>query len=855
MLATTAAAAPAFAQTAFSTLAIQGVARPATSAGVDTVATTATAEVASDSVGSDVDAVVVTGVRGGERRTVADSPVPIDVIGGAQIQATGKVGLKEILNTLVPSFNLPGINGGGTSWAVRAITLRGLNGDQALFLVNGKRRHTTALINNLARVGSGGVPVDLDLIPASAIDHVEVLRDGAAAQYGSDAIAGVINFILKEGATGGSASVTWGANYWGDGATIQGAADYGLKLGDQGGFAHLSIDVKHNQPASRSVASTTVHLYNLLPGGVADPRDLTADRYFYGHSYGPGEETLVDTAYDAELPVTSNIKAYSTTTLSYRDSRKNTGSFLPNNINSLPEIYPNGFNALRRIYEWDVQSTWGVRGKAGEWAWDLSTSIAYDHARLDAENTLNATLGPTSQTRFHLSNQIYTQWTNTLDISRALSVGVLPAPVTVAFGAEHRYERYQVEAGEPNSYIVGTYVIPAGQPHAGLHPNPGLASYTGAAPGDAGSASRNNFAGYVDLSTKLASNWYVGLAGRYEHYTDSAGDTASGKFTTRWEFLPGYAFRATVSNGFRAPSLAQEVFASSTISGKTVTDSSGAPVFITSPTKFFPASTPEAKALGATPLRPETSVNYSVGFTAEPVSRLRFTADAYQIDIDDRIVATGQLSLTAANLTSTAALNGLLARFPNGLIAQYYTNAVNTRTRGIDIVGEYALDLGPYGSLNLNAAYSYNKTTIRAIKPTPAIMTAVNPAFVLFDRQKQADITVATPRDKIILGAVWRWRRLGVNLHETRYGRYIEVNSVGSPSLDRTYTPKWVTDLDVSLEVRDGTTIAAGANNLFNQHPDRIGVVNPDTGSGQYGSFSPFGITGGFYYVRLTQRL
>jgi iron complex outermembrane receptor protein len=501
-----------------------------------------------------------------------------------------------------------------------------------------------------------------------------------------------------------------------------------------------------------------------------------------------------------------------------------------------------------------VQSTWGAKGRAGAWTWDLSTSLGYDHARLDAENTLNATLGPTSPTRFHLSNQIFTQWTNTLDLSREFSVG-LPKPLTVAFGAEHRYERYQVEAGELDSYVVGPYVIPAGQPHAGSHPNPGLASYTGTAPSDAGSASRNNLAAYVDLSTNLTSNWYVGLAGRFEHYTDSAGNTASGKFTTRWEFLPGYAFRATVSNGFRAPSLAQQVFASSTISGKVVTDNTGAAVFITSPTKFFPADTPEAKALGATPLRPETSMNYSVGFTAEPISRLRFTVDAYEIDIANRIVATGQLSLTTANLTNTPALNGLLARFPNGLIAQYYTNAVNTRTRGIDIVGEYGLDLGAYGSLNLNAAYSYNQTSIQAIKPTPAIMTQVNPSFVLFDRQKQADLTVATPRDKIILGGVWKWRRVAVNLHETRYGRYIEVNSAASPSLDRTYTPKWVTDLDVSLEVRDGTTIAAGANNLFNQHPDRIGVVNPDTGSGQYGNFSPFGITGGFYYVRLTQRL
>jgi iron complex outermembrane receptor protein len=204
--------------------------------------------------------VIVTGVRG-VRRTVADSPAPVDVISSEQLTATGKVGLKEVLNTLIPSFNLPGINGGGTSWTVRAITMRGLNGDQALFLVNGKRRHGTALINNLARVGRGGAPVDLDLIPASAIERIEVLRDGASAQYGSDAIAGVVNIILKQDAEGGSFSYTGGQNYLGDGDTRSATLNYGLPLGDKGGFVQLALNWKNNEAASRSVPSRAQYLY------------------------------------------------------------------------------------------------------------------------------------------------------------------------------------------------------------------------------------------------------------------------------------------------------------------------------------------------------------------------------------------------------------------------------------------------------------------------------------------------------------------------------------------------------------------------------------------------------------------
>ena len=821
------------------------------------------AEAASDAAAAaanstSVDAVIVTGVRGGVGRTVITSPAPIDVIGGPELTQTGKVGLKEVLNTLVPSFDLPGINGGGTSWTVRAFTLRGLNGDQALFLVNGKRRHNTALINNLAAVGNGGVPVDLDLIPVSEIDHIEVLRDGAAAQYGSDAIAGVVNIILKNAAHGGDAEVTVGQNYLSDGLTVHGSADYGFALPNNG-FAHLAFDAKHNDRASRAGPTTsTIYGFPISAPFGTSPQDLTADRYFYGHSYGPGEEGIYSAAYNLELPISRGFTLYSFATASYRDSKKNTGSFLPNNSDSLPQVYPNGFNALRRIFEPDFQIAVGAKGSLAGWKVDLSSTFGRDFAYLKGENTINASLGPTSPTAFHLSTQVFDQLTTDLDVSRDVSVG-LARPVTVAFGLEHRFEEYDIEPGDPASYAVGSYVIPSGN-YAGLVPTLGLASYSGTAPADSGSITRHNIAAYVDIGAEPAKSLFIGLAGRVEHYTGGPGDTASGKISARWEFLPGYALRATVSNGFRAPSLAQDIFASATITGLFCPVSGvlqGAACtpgqFVTRPTKFLPVGSPAAQALGATTLRPELSNNYSIGVTAEPYGRLRLTADAYEIDISHRIVATSNLNLSGANLASSPALSALLTQFPYGFVAQYFTNAVATTTRGVDVVADYPLHLGAFGRADLSAAYSYNQTDITGIAATPSQLAAFG--LTLYDRQKQANLTTATPRDKVILSADWSLGGWRVNLHETRYGPYTEVNSPVDHTLDRNYGAKWIADLEISRVLRHGTELAVGAQNLFDTHPDPIGVINAQTGAGRYGNFSPFGITGGYYYFRVSQTL
>lgn len=778
--------------------------------------------------------VVVTGNRGSQPRTITDSPSPIDVISAEQLQASGKVGLKELLARLLPSFNLPAINGGGTSWSVRGVTMRGLSGDQVLVLVNGKRRHNTALINNLARIGTAAVPVNLDLIPVSAIDHIEVLRDGASAQYGSDAIAGVINIILKENDSGGSAETSFGRYGSGDGDTVHQTFNYGLSLPNDG-FANLALDSKEQEPFDRS-GSATGNLYSLP--GFPDSRDQTVDRHGWNPSYGLGREKVTNVSYNLELPLQDDLRFYSFSTASYMETTKVTGNYRPNDIYSLagdPNTpYPDGIHAQRRNRTKDFQIAAGFKGEVAGWNYDASSTWGEDDSTLNASNTLNPSLGPTSPTSFNLASQIFDQWTNNLDFNRSFDIG-LKNPLQTAFGFEYRWEKYQIEPGDYDSYTPGSYVIPTG-PFAGRTPLPGLASYNGTSPADAGEISRSNVAGYVDLGLDVTDKWYVGTAARYERYTQDIGSTWSGKFSTRYAFTDAFAVRGTINNGFRAPSLAQTIYASSTFTSGGVVNGQQVSV----PVKVLPVDTAEARALGAEKLKPEKSLNYSLGFTYEPTQNYRLTTDLYQIDIRDRIVSTSLLGGTT--VSQVLAANGLSP----GLYAQYYTNAVDTRTRGIDIINEYRQQLDEYGQVRWSAAYNWNQTKIQKLQDNPAQLAGSG--LQLFDRRLQKDLTVATPQSKLILAANWKVTDYNLNLAVTRFGSYVEGDN--NPANDRKFSAKWITDIDAAYDLTQHLTVALGANNLFNVYPDKNGIQDW-AGGYKYGQFSPFGFGGAYYYTRL----
>jgi iron complex outermembrane receptor protein len=806
-----------------------------------------------------VEEVIVTGVRGTQPRTNANSPVPIDIISAQQLIETGKTGLKEILGAEIPSLTLPAQNGGGTSASVPPIAVDGLSGDYVLVLVNGKRRHTTALINNLATIAGGSTPVDLDLLPVSAIDHIEYLRDGAAAQYGSDAITGVINIILKDSAHGGTADTTAGQTYSREGQLEQEEFDVGHDFFK--GFINFAASYVHHDPATAISNGPATGLLYPLVNGQPDPREATGNRN-YGSAYG--DSTLLNglnLSYNLSTPFGDGLEAYTFTTLSFSNIKDARGAFRPDDLSSLPQIFPNGFQAYRLIHQTDFQVAAGVKGTLFGWHWDASSTYGRDFARLGADNTLNASLGPSvTQTSFYIGEQIFDQWTNNLDVTRGFNIG-LAKPLDVSWGFEHRWEQFAEVAGEPNSYIDGGYVIPnGGTPFDNLYhgqlPQAGLQSFTGTTPADASTHSRNNYAAYVDLGTNLTKPWYVGVAGRAEHYDDSSGDTISGKATSRYELLPGLALRGSISNGFRAPSLAEEYF--STTQNTIGFTSTGQQYTLQS--KFLPANGSIAAALGATPLKPEESTNYSGGITYEPTHNLRLTADVYEIDINNRIVKSSQITGTEVqNILAPLGFSGLGA-------AQYFTNAVSTRTDGVDLVGEYKQNLNRFGIIHWSVSYSLNSSTITHIKANPAVLNGYG--YVEFNGQSQRQLTESTPKDRLQLGADWTNDKWRVHLLETRYGPYDEPSTVEAN--DWHFSPKWITDLEVSYELTRSVTLAVGANNILNVYPDRkpsevaidttltgapgysaAAYGAPTSGASIYGTNSPFGLTGGFYYGRL----
>lgn len=789
-----------------------------------------------------LDAVVVTGVRGGAARTVTSSPVPIDVVKGTQLQATGKGNLMDALASLLPSFNVTSISGGGTSYLVRSPNVRGLNGDQVLVLVNGKRRHNTALLNDNARVGTAAVPVDLALIPTTAIERVEVLRDGAAAQYGSDAIAGVINVILKKDDHGGEVESFIGQNYKSDGAVAKQSLHVATVLGDQGGFFNFSLEARLQEPWDRA-GDAIGQLYR-------DPNDpRNNNRSGWGSDYGLGKDRTYTSAYNFELPIADKTTLYSFSTFSYRDAYHDLLHRKPTDLTALEGVpgalYPDGPQARRNLQEVDYQIAAGLKTELADWALDFSTTYGKDDAKLHTTNNANLSYGVNGKHEFLLNTQAFEQWTTNADISRLFDIG-LYKPVRASAGVEYRWENFKVTAGEPLSYSWGPWVIPSG-PYKDKRPEPGLISVAGVIPEDAGSLDRKVYAGYLDFNFPVTKAWDVGLAGRYEKYDGGVGDTTSGKLSTRFEFLPNYAFRAAISNGFRAPSVAQSQFSST---GTLTTVENGQQV--RNVTKQLRVDSPEAAALGASPLKPELSTNYSFGFTAKPASNINFSVDIYQIDIDDRIVKT---SLFRGPVVQKILQdNGLNA---NLVGARYYTNGADTQTRGIDVVAEYLQQLADYnigwlgGQVKWSLAYNHNKTEIKKLAATPAVLAALGPSFVLFDRQQQSDLTKATPKDKLVLGANYSVNNWWLNLQLARYGEYTEAAL--TPADDRTFSSTWITDLEIGKQFNNGLSLAVGANNLFNKYPDEIGVKGWAGGFGN-GLFAPYGFNGGFYYGRLNYK-
>jgi iron complex outermembrane receptor protein len=747
--------------------------------------------------------VVVTGTRD-TQRSAAESLSPIDVISAKDLQRTGQTDLRDALVKLLPSVNRLAQTGDAAN-LTSALTLRGLSPNHVLLLVNGKRRHTSANITADPGSQQGATPVDIDLIPVSAVDHIEVLRDGAAAQYGSDAIAGVINIILKNSSSGGSLTLTSGEYYKHDGFTLGGATDAGITLGEDG-FLHLSAEYRRHEHSFRSGPDERTGTY--VNKTLGDP-------YIRRESFGA----------NAGISINKDVELYAFATVAHRAG----GSFQNYRLPSrLPQVYPNGFTPVETSNETDGGITAGIKGSdlAG-WRWDLSATWGTDNVKInmtDSANTdLYAATGATP-TSFHLSQFQNTQQGANADIARSFDTGALLAALSVALGSEYRRETYEIGAGDPASYYG-----------SGAQALPGLS------PVSAGKHSRNIAAAYADFSTKFTPQWEGSLAGRYEHYSD-AGSTRNAKLSTRYEITPKVALRGTASTGFRAPSLAQEYYTSLAVSPTTA----GGQLAVNSDA---------ARKLGATPLRPEKSRSYNLGLVAEPVENLHLTLDAYRIDIRDRIVQGGTYSGAAA----IAALTGAGIALPGGLAsvsASYFANGVNTRTQGLDLVLGYPSNLGSAGRIDWDLSANINNSKVTKVGIDTNGKTLLN-------AQQVGYLTTATPKNKLIIGGAWTLDQWSVSLHATRYGKTAtEATFYSGPNIYSTSVfnhienkPKTITDLELRYAVTKNLQIAGGANNLFDVYPTKVPAISRYLGVYQYDTASaqiPF--NGGYYYLRASYK-
>lgn len=775
-------------------------------------------QAASNDARLDTVTVISTGVRGQER-TVADSPAPIDVINSEQLLKTGRAELSEAISRLLPSFNF-GTNIAGYNSVTRPLSNRSLGPAYTLVLVNGKRRHNGAVGQRGNIDNSGANAVDIDLIPVSAVDHIEILKDSAAAQYGSDAVAGVINIILKSSASGGHVESSYGQLYSGQGETIKVAGDQGFKLGENG-FFHLSADArKRGDAAWNDKADSSVRAFR-------DPvKEAAWDRVAIRN--GDPEIKAFNLAYNAELPLDA-LTLYSYATYGERDAEAYNYFRLPTGTAAVPELFPDGYYPLNNIKDRDYQFLFGGKGERADWHWDLSTTYGRNNIHHSSDFNINPSLGTATPTRFdNLATFRFEQWVNNFDLTRRYdSLFGLTSPVQVSAGLEHRWERFSTFAGEPEAYITGNYPAASGaQAAVTLRPE------------DEVSLIRNNYAAYLDLGFDLTERWFLDLAGRVEHYDDDSGNTFGLKLNSRYELTDQVAVRGTVGTGFRAPSLTQIGY--TVADNRVAIDVNGN--VVPAVTRLTPSDSGLAAALGGDALKPEKSRNLGFGVTWQPAPRTSITADAYLIDIDDRITLTSNLYDQGNGV-----INGILQSqgVARGTWVNYYTNAYDTRTKGLDIVADHSTDFGAWGDVRWSLAFNWNKTSIEDVRDTPASLAGSG--VTLVGRDREGDLTVASPETKWILGANWKVDDLAINLQTTRFGsvKTLAVN----PSGDRSFGAKWITDLDIAYTFFDQLTVSVGATNLFDVRPDKHAVYSP-LGLAPYGN-PPFHPGGGYWYSKI----
>jgi len=786
-----------------------------------------------------------------QERVILDSPTPIDIISGQRLHQTGRAELSEAITKILPAFNF-GNTQAGINSIVRPVTNHGLGPAYTLVLVNGQRRHNSSLLTNGGGDTSGVNPVDIDMIPLSAVDHIEVLRDSAAAAYGADAVAGAINIILKSSDHGGHAGALVGnlyqANPGSDKTTAKGEADAGFKLGDDGGFVHIMADVR-----KRGMSWWNFYAKNLPYSPASNP--LNAGWTGDGAHNGDPEIRAYNLAYNAEIPLMANLKVYSFATFGVRDTVIGNNFRRPNTNADFDALFPAGYYPLNNTHEFDLQFNAGFKGLLDGWTYDAGTSYGINQNKQYSDYTINPSLGPTGPTQFKdLATYRFTQQVTHLDLNHAFASPLVAKPIELGLGFEHRLERFTTLPGDPLGYINGGYRYQAGDQALSGDPNLGSYAAVGAQgavtinPANATSISRNVFAGYGSLGFYPLENFYINGSARGEGYSDLSDFVYSLKLNARWDVTPDFAIRGAIGNGQRAPSLTQIGYAQ-TDSRTNIDPITG--LIVPSLSTLARNTSSLARALGAADLKPEKSTNFGLGFVWKPQENRSVTLDGYRIQLRDRIFRTNYIYGSAVNQILLA--NG----GSSGTWVQYFANGANTSTTGLDLVGEDTEDYGDYGTVRYTLGFNWNHTVIDSVAPTPAALTALastngNGSLIWFGRATAADMTVNQPNTKLMISVNWVIGDFDVSLTTTRYGAYQYIQSQ-NPSQDASFGAKWITDLDVGYKIAEGLRISGGATNLFNIRPNTNGIFDANTGAAAfvYGN-SPFSPAGGFYYTRLS---
>jgi iron complex outermembrane receptor protein len=795
--------------------------------------------------GENIEQIVVTGTRVANRSAL-DTAVPVDVVSGEQLQNLGVTEVSQALSVTVPSFNFPrpGLTDGTDT--VRPATLRGLAPDQTLVLVNGKRRHQAALVNINNSIGRGSTAVDLNTIPNAIIQSVEVLRDGASAQYGSDAIAGVINLRLRTDSDGGDIAVTYGwreTSYdvlvgpvtapgatWSapsrlsrdrsDGETLTVSAWKGLPLGSTGSIV-VAAEYKDQEHTERG--GYDVRQQYPLVGGAYDPRETTFDRF--NSWYGEPELEQKTLFVNAEYEVASGATVYGWASYQDRDALSAGFYRIAQDVRNIIEIYPDGYLPLIAPEVTDMSAAFGVTWQLGPWTMDSSISYGRNEMDYRVEHSLNRSLGPSSPTSFDSGGFDYDQLTMNVSGVRTVDIG-LASPLNIAIGVEARRETFSIHAGEPDSYRNGGVLLPDGSPTQS-----GAQVFPGFRPENEVDEDRTAVGAYIDLEANITQKLLASVAIRGESYSDF-GENLAGKLALRYDFTDNFALRASVQNGFKAPSLQQQYF--STTSTNFI---GGIPFDIAT----FPVNNPAAIALGAQPLDAEESLNYSLGAVAR-FGDLTLTIDAYRIEIDDRIVLS-------ENLTSAEVIDYLSGLGFVGIGGgRFFINGVDTETEGVDIVLSYPLTTDSLGRFDFTLTANYNSTDVTRVPTTPQLSALPTPP-VLFSRFNVLSFEKGTPEDKYSASINWTLGGWGATLRATRYGEVLSPDP--NPALDFTLSPTTLVDLEARLSVTDHIKIAIGADNITDEYPDPLPPQNNATGTQSFSNYSPFGRSGRFVYGRL----